>query len=233
MQDKDTKRLTRMTTILLQLQTRRLTTARSLAERFDVSLRTIYRDIRALEQAGVPVLTEEGKGYMLMEGYRIPPVSFTEEEAHALITAQKIIAGNSDTSLVAGYMKAVEKVRAVLRQPEKDSTELLLNRIAVAGAGATGSGSRHLSELQRALTRNLLTGIVYQKEGGEKGTHRMIEPFALLSTQGNWLLVAWCRLRVAFRMFRLDRMQSVQVLDEHFDAHQLTLEEYFAQTKEY
>ena len=78
MKDNDTKRLSRLTAILTQLQTKRLLTATALADKFGVSVRTIYRDIRALEQAGVPILTEDGKGYTLMEGYRIPPVMFTE-----------------------------------------------------------------------------------------------------------------------------------------------------------
>src|SRR6187402_3559676 len=96
MSDNDTKRLSRLTAILMLLQTKRLSTASELASRFMVSNRTIYRDIKALEQAGVPILTEEGKGYLLMEGYRIPPVMFTESEANALITAEQLILKNKD-----------------------------------------------------------------------------------------------------------------------------------------
>lgn len=86
-----TKRLSRLTAILTQLQTKRISTASELSSNFSVSNRTIYRDIKALEQAGVPILTEEGKGYCLMEGYRIPPVMFTDSEVNSLITAEKII----------------------------------------------------------------------------------------------------------------------------------------------
>ena len=88
MNDNDVKRLSRLTAILIQLQTKRLLTATQLADKFSVSIRTIYRDIRALEQAGVPIITEDGKGYTLMEGYRVPPVMFTEAQANALITAE-------------------------------------------------------------------------------------------------------------------------------------------------
>ena len=91
MNDNDTKRLSRLTAILTQLQTKRLLTSTILAEKFNVSVRTIYRDIRALEQAGVPILTDEGKGYYLMEGYKIPPVMFTEKQANALILAEQLI----------------------------------------------------------------------------------------------------------------------------------------------
>ena len=87
MNDNDIKRLSRLTAILTQLQTKRILTSTTLAEKFGVSIRTIYRDIKALEQAGIPILTEDGKGYSLMEGYRIPPVMFTENEANAIIGA--------------------------------------------------------------------------------------------------------------------------------------------------
>jgi predicted DNA-binding transcriptional regulator YafY len=82
----DTKRISRLTAIITQLQTKRLVTAPELASKFSVSVRTIYRDIRALEQAGIPIYVEEGKGYRIMEHYRLPPVMFTESEANALIT---------------------------------------------------------------------------------------------------------------------------------------------------
>src|SRR5690606_16931779 len=99
----DTKRLSRLAAILTILQTKRLLTASELAHKFSVSNRTIYRDIKALEQAGVPILTEDGKGYSLMEGYRIPPVMFTESEANALITAEQLILKNKDASFVKEY----------------------------------------------------------------------------------------------------------------------------------
>ncbi len=103
----DTKRLSRLTAILLQLQTKRLSTASEFAKKFTVSMRTIYRDIKALEQAGVPILTEDGKGYTLMEGYKIPPVMFTENEANALITAEQLVLKNKDASFIKDYSEAI------------------------------------------------------------------------------------------------------------------------------
>ena len=110
MNDNDTKRLSRLTAILIQLQSRRLITATILADKFNVSVRTIYRDIRALEQSGVPILTDDGKGYTLMEGYRIPPVTFTESEANALITAEQFVLKNKDTSFIKDYTEAISKI---------------------------------------------------------------------------------------------------------------------------
>src|ERR1700722_11514041 len=94
MKDNDTKRISRLIAILTQLQTKRILTSTTLAEKFGVSIRTIYRDIKALEHAGVPIFTEEGEGYSLMDGYRIPPVMFTESEASALVTAEQLVSRN-------------------------------------------------------------------------------------------------------------------------------------------
>ncbi len=93
MENNDTKRLSRLTAIITHLQTKRLITATELAKKFGVSVRTIYRDIKALEQAGVPVLTSEGKGYTFMDGYKIPPVMFSEAQANALILAEQLVLG--------------------------------------------------------------------------------------------------------------------------------------------
>src|ERR1700748_527364 len=110
--DNELKRLSRLTAILIQLQSSKLTTASNLAKKFDVSVRTIYRDIKALEQAGVPILTEEGKGYFLMDGYKVPPVMFTESEANALITAEQLVLKNKDASFVKEYSEAICKIKA-------------------------------------------------------------------------------------------------------------------------
>ena len=134
MNDNDIKRLPRLTAILTQLQTKRILTSTTLAEKFGVSVRTIYRDIRALEQAGVPILTEDGKGYSLMEGYRIPPVMFTENEANALITAEQLVLKNKDSSLIKEYTEAINKIKSILLYSTKDKAELLSNRIAVSPA---------------------------------------------------------------------------------------------------
>lgn len=226
MSDNDTKRLSRLTAIITQLQTKRLLTATELADKFSVSVRTIYRDIRALEQAGVPVFTEEGKGYSLMDGYRLPPVMFTEKQANALIVAEQLVLKNKDASFVKDYSEAIEKIKAVLAHPMKDKANLLAGRTRFSQNVGRDRSSNSLSDLQFALTNFCVTKMEYTNEVG-KTTSRLIEPFALLSTQENWLLLAWCRLRSDFRFFRLDRIKSLHVLGEKFEPHQMTLQEYF------
>jgi len=225
MNDNDVKRLSRLTAILIQLQTKRLLTATQLADKFSVSIRTIYRDIRALEQAGVPIITEDGKGYTLMEGYRVPPVMFTEAQANALITAEQLVLKNKDASFIKDYSEAIEKVKAVLRYSQKEKVNLLSERTRFNQNLNRERNSNNLSDLQFALTNFRLTKIEYTNEQN-KTTTRHIEPFALLSTE-NWLLVAYCRLRKEFRFFRLDRIKKLEVLPDKFEPHRMTLQEYF------
>ncbi|WP_445456411.1 helix-turn-helix transcriptional regulator [Flavobacterium sp. HNIBRBA15423] len=222
----NTKRLSRLTTILTQLQTKQLLTASELANKFSVSNRTIYRDIKALEESGVPILTEEGKGYYLMEGYRIPPVMFTESEANALITAEQLILKNKDTSFIKEYTEAINKIKSVLRYNTKEKANLLSNRVVFRYNTANDQTSNFLSTLQLALTNFTCSEINYVNEKNVI-TNRIIEPFALYNTQENWVLVAFCRLRKDFRAFRLDRIQYLKVLNEQFKPHKMTLQEYF------
>lgn len=225
MSDNDTKRLSRLTALLIQLQTKRLLTATTLAEKFNVSVRTIYRDIKALEQAGVPILTEDGKGYTLMEGYRVPPVMFTENQANALILAEKLVIKSKDSSFIKDYTEAVDKIKSVLNYNVKDKVNLLSQRTISGEDPEKRINSNNLSDLQIAITNFSLIEIEYTNENG-KSTVRVIEPFAIIRTE-NWLLIAWCRLRNEFRYFRLDRMQKMKTLPESFDPHNLTLMEFF------
>lgn len=226
MNDNDTKRLSRLNAILTQLQTKRISTAPQLAAKFSVSIRTIYRDIRALEQAGIPILTEEGKGYSIMEHYSIPPIMFTENQANALILAEQLVLKNKDASFIKDYTEAIDKIKAVLKHNLKDNVNLLAERTRFSQNINGERNSHNLSDLQFALTNFYLAKIAYTNEA-DSTTERLIEPFALLSTQENWLLVAWCRLRNEFRYFRLDRIKKLVILTEKFTPHKMTLQEYF------
>lgn len=222
----DLKRMARLTAILTQLQSKRLLTATELAENFSVSVRTIYRDIRTLEQAGVPIFTEEGKGYSIMDGYHIPPVMFSESEANALITAEQLIKQNKDASLIKSYSEAILKIKSVLRYTTKDKANLLAERVVFRQNLSNETTSNFLSLLQIALTNYTICRIRYTSESG-KETTRCIEPFALYSTQENWILIAFCRLRNEFRSFRLDRISQLITEKEQFEPHPMTLREYF------
>jgi predicted DNA-binding transcriptional regulator YafY len=230
--DNDTKRISRLTAILTQLQTKRLLTATKLAEKFGVTIRTIYRDIKALEQAGVPIFTEEGKGYSLIEGYRIPPVMFTEKEANALITAEQLVLANKDTSFVKDFTDAINKIRSVLPSSIKYKTELLSRHIVIKNNYEKDRSSHFLALFQIALTNYNPVLIKYNSVENKENSLRTIEPFFIYnSTTENWLIVAWCRMRKDFRTFRLDRILNIELLNETYRPHNMTIAKYFEDYK--
>lgn len=219
-------RLVRLTAIATQLQSKRMITAREIAEKHHVSIRTVYRDIKALEASGMPIIVEEGKGYTLMEGYKLAPVAFTQEEANALITSEHIISRNTDNSLSAHYKSALMKIKSILRYAQKEKTELLEGRLQIRSNPESQRTSNVLMQLQSALTNFQVAQIRYVSLEG-KESERRVEPFAIFSTQGNWILIAFCQLRNDFRYFRLDYIQYLELTEERFEPHQITLEQYF------
>ncbi|MEM9025170.1 MAG: HTH domain-containing protein, partial [Bacteroidota bacterium] len=170
-------RLSRLTAILLKLQTRPSVSVKALAEEFAVSTRTIYRDLEALEQSGVPVMAGEDGGYALVEGYNVPPVMFTEAEANALIIAEKIVAKTKDYSLINDLASAIDKVRSVLRNSEKDKAEFLSERTIIGKNWDNEVTSDLLADIKKALTNFNPIRIGYQR-ADETVSEREVEPFA-------------------------------------------------------
>lgn len=224
-------RLSRLTAIITQLQSKRMITASFLAEKHNVSVRTIYRDIRTLENSGIPIITVEGKGYSLMEGYQLPPVMFTENEANALITAEQIILKNKDNSFIENYSNAITKIKSVLRVSQKENTALLSQRIHFRTNTDNKKSSNYLMTIQSAITKFTLLEIEYESLQ-DNFTKRIVEPFAIYSTNDNWLLIAFCRLRNEFRVFRIDSIQKLIIQSETFEPHEMTLEQYFELCRE-
>jgi predicted DNA-binding transcriptional regulator YafY len=226
MEEKEKPRLSRLTAILTQLQSKRIITAKQLAEKHGVSVRTIYRDIRTLEKSGIPIVTEEGKGYSIMEGYHLPPVLFTEEEANALITIEQLAIKNKDQSLSDNVVSALEKIKAILRYSQKGNADLLADRVYFGGNNNEEKTSNNLMRIQSAITHYKVLEMVYASSKN-KHTIRHVEPFAIYSIHGDFLLVAFCRLRNDFRHFRIDFIEKLTPEDQTFKPHNMTIKEYF------
>ncbi|WP_067151459.1 helix-turn-helix transcriptional regulator [Pseudotamlana agarivorans] len=220
-------RLSRLTAIHLKLQSNLYVSVAQLSKEFKISKRTVYRDLLALEQANVPIVAIEGKGYTLMNGYKIPPVMFTEPEANALIFAEKMMSKTKDESLIKEFNNAISKVKAVLRNDEKIKADFLSNRTIIGKNWENKKTSNYLSIIQSALTNFNVLKIAYKKETDIQPIIRSIEPFAIYhSFSEDWIVVAWCRLRNEFRNFRIDRIKTIISLPENFTPHQMTMEEY-------
>jgi len=207
-------RLDRLTSILIQLQAKRLTTAREIAKRFEVTNRTIYRDIQTLRLAGVPIGEEEGKGYFLVEGYRLPPVMFTMEEARALLTTSKVLNYHSEDSLKQNYESALFKIKSVLSLKDKDKLEFLNARIGFQKPWAPIS--LYLDTIQHAITESVKLKIAYQTRGEELLKDRTIHPCAVYFSGAVWSTIAFCELRQEIREFRLDRIKELKIQQTHF-----------------
>jgi predicted DNA-binding transcriptional regulator YafY len=227
MPENEISRLSRLTAIITLLQSKKLITASFISKKFSISVRTVYRDIRSLEEAGVPIRTEEGKGYSLIEEYALPPVMFSEDEASALITADQFVSKNKDASFVKNYSDALIKIKALLKHAAKDKAEFLSQRIVFRQNATRQITSNYLSSLQLAITNYRLIKMWYHSENSDKPVERTIEPFGLYSTNENWILVAYCQLRKENRAFRLDRIRELKLLDMTFKPHNFTLQDYF------
>lgn len=226
MEEKEKPRLARLTAIITQLQSKRLITANYLAEKHKVSIRTIYRDIRTLEKSGIPIVTEEGKGYSIMEGYHLPPVLFTEDEANALITVEQLVLNNKDQSFSDNVSSAVEKIKSILRYSQKGNADLLSDRVYFGGNVDREKSSNNLMKIQSAIINFKVLKVDYVSSQNKRTT-RNIEPFAIYSINGNFLLIAFCRLREDFRAFRIDYIENLSAQTDTFTPHDMTLQKYF------
>lgn len=125
------KKFDRVTSILIYLQTKSVVTAKELATRFEVSERTVYRDLRSLENAGVPIGAEAGVGYFLEKSYRLPPVAFTREEGASLLLGAKMLESRVDAATSEEYRTALDKIRSVMESEDQHYLNAIDNSIAV------------------------------------------------------------------------------------------------------
>jgi len=212
-------RIDRLHAILTHLQSKKRVTAQEMADRFNISLRTVYRDVKALDESGVPVIGEAGTGYSIMEGYRLPPVMFSQEEASALLLGAKLAEQFTDGSVKRHFNAALYKIKAVLRSTDKEYVDSLTDHIAILNrrAPAIESSQQCLSLLQQAIVNRRVVYLNYHSPLTEETTQRDIEPFGLIFYSSAWHLLAWCRMRNGYRDFRLSRMLNVTLRDETFD----------------
>lgn len=225
-------RIDRISAILIQLQSRRVVKAADIANRFNISLRTVYRDVKTLEEAGIPLIGEAGVGYSIVDGYRLPPVMFTKEEATAFLTAGKLAESLTDTSTARHHETAMYKVRAVLKTTEKELLEGMDDRIEVLKRTHTANSiaNDHIQDILNSLSKKHVLALRYFAQHSQEHTKRYIEPVGIFYLDGYWHLIGWCRLRQAYRDFRTDRIKNLEVTQEHFNSNHPTLKDYIAQT---
>ncbi|TXK44281.1 YafY family transcriptional regulator [Pontibacter qinzhouensis] len=221
-------RFDRIVAILIHLQSGRVVKAQELADRFQVSLRTIYRDVRSLEAAGVPIAGEAGVGYCILEGYRLPPVMFTREEAGSFVAAEKLMQKFSDKTLGTYYQSAMYKVKSVLRGNAKDRVAALEAQIWVNSTQEIFNEDvpDALDVLLDGMADKKQVALLYKTLSSETPTNRIIEPIGLFNENNYWYVMGYCLLRKDYRQFRTDRMLAIKRTDTPFTKEHGSIDQY-------
>ena len=213
-------RTDRLLGIVLELQRREHCRAEDLAQTFEVSVRTIYRDIQALNEAGVPIVSAPNWGYSLMEGYFLPPVAFTGDEAVMLLLGAKFMAQNFDEKYQLAALSASQKIEAVLKPELRKEIDYLRKNISFVSQAPfiNHPPEKDLPIIRRAIIEQKTIAFTYHKRyGKEKITTRNIDPHSLYNLHGVWTVAGYCHLRKDWRLFRLNRIEDLQVLPKTFE----------------
>ena len=208
------ERLFQLVTLLRSRRT--AITAEAIAERMEVSPRTVYRDVQALVLSGVPIDGEPGVGYLIRPGDHLPPLMFDADELQALMVGSRMVQAFTDRELGAAAKRAEQKIRSVLTEPLKQRAERQPYRIPLVASDdnlrETHGRLRRACEMRRKLRT------IYIDELGER-TERIIWPLGMIGWSGSkWTLLAWCELRLDYRNFRFDRFEALEELAESYPA---------------
>ena len=206
-------RTDRLVSLVMLLQSRQVMTAADMAAHFEITERTIYRDLAALAEGGVPILGEPGVGYSLMRGYKLPPVMFTSEEAAALVTGGMLAEQMTDRSVRGPMRTALAKLTAILPAAQQNLAHRL--REAMSVQSQKPDGSVPLSHIQSATAARQVLRLTYSDATRGQTTERDVEPLGLVHSLDQWHLIAWCRLRSDIRDFRVNRIVHCQPQPEH------------------
>ena len=207
------RRADRLFQIVQLIRSRRLTTAAQLSERLEISQRSVYRDIAALQAQGVPIEGEAGVGYRMRRGFELPPLMFTVREAEALVASVRVAQSRIDTELAARAEDALAKILGALPAAERIAAETL--SIYAMSVGPDNATRLRLAQLRQATDAKFKIGLEYL-DLKDATSRRVVRPLACFYWGEVWTLAAWCEQREDFRNFRVDRIRTLDVLDERF-----------------
>lgn len=213
-------RIDRLTAIIIKLQSRRRTTAEDISEHFNISSRTVFRDLRALGEAGIPIGHEPDQGYYIIDGYYLPPIMFTKEEASTILLAGKFVDQQADKVVTDNFNKALLKIKSVLKHTEKSFLEDLDNHISVIKPPiprSPNTSNFFLTEIKSALVSHSVLSFDYYSNYNDSTTTRTVEPMGLCHYTNHWHLIAYCHLRESVRDFRTDRIMKLKLNNDVFD----------------
>ncbi len=212
-----TKRFDRILNIFFLLQSKSAVTLQELTDRFGTSERTIYRDLKSLESAGIPVVNEIGSGYSIMEGFRMQPSRFSQEEIVSLMVAEKMMQKHETQFIKQHFDAALIKIKSSFRFHQKNDLLHLEDKLYF---NENIKSNDYLPDVLDVLLNGILkkkvAGIHYIKRDDEKTTARQIDPIGVFYESSNWYVLAYCHLRKGYRNFRLDRIKKIFLSAENF-----------------
>ncbi|TXH77253.1 MAG: YafY family transcriptional regulator [Lysobacteraceae bacterium] len=207
------RRADRLFRLVQLIRGRRLTTAAFISQRFGVSLRSVYRDISVLQAQGVPIEGEAGVGYRMRQGFDLPPLMFTAQEAQALVASVRVAQPRIDQALAASAEDALSKILGVLPAVERAAADSL--SIFAPPVGPDVETRARLLRVREAIDGRCKLDIDYVDLGGRISA-RVVRPLGCFFWGEVWTLAAWCESRSDFRNFRVDRLSRVDVTTERF-----------------
>jgi predicted DNA-binding transcriptional regulator YafY len=208
-------RIDRLFGILTLLQSKRYVTGEKIAEKYGISVRSVYRDIRALNEQGIPVSFEAHRGYFIVNGYFLQPVSFSTEEANALLLMESVVSAFTDKSIQHNYSSALTKIKSVLRSSQKDSIEKLAENIKLQVPVCFAQNFDYMTRIQQAISSQKILEIGYTNKQEEVSVRKM-EPIGLIFYALSWHLIGWCHNKKDYRDFRVSRILRLRCTDESF-----------------
>jgi predicted DNA-binding transcriptional regulator YafY len=212
-----TKRFDRILQLFFLLQSKSVVTAEELQKRFEISLRTIYRDLKALEMAGIPIVNEPGSGYSIMEGFRLQPSRFSQEEILSLMVAEKVMQKHETEFVKKHFEAALIKIKSSFQVHQKKDFLHLEDTVHLKNDFKSNDYLPNIIDvLLNSTLKKKITRIDYLKSSDVYPVGRSVEPIGIFYEHGFWYLLAYCHLRKDYRNFRLDRIKKVSVLEENF-----------------
>ena len=201
-------RIDRLSAILVMLQSSNLVRPKHISERFGIGIRTVYRDIRALEESGIPIAGDSRLGYSLVDGFKLPPLMFTDKEAFAFLIVDKLAEKFTDSGLQESYKSGISKIRAVMNIAEKEIitvTDPKIGHLDFHSPVQINSQVK-LQELLSSISKHEKIEITYISQSKNEETIRLIDPIGIFFSMANWYLVAFCNTRNDYRTFKVNRI---------------------------
>lgn len=227
-------RIDRLSAILNLLQSSTVVKPRQIADRFDISIRTVYRDLKSLEETGVPIAGDSRTGYSLVEGYKLPPLMFSQEEAFAFLAAERLVDRFTDSGLKESYQSGIDKIKAVMRLAEKTTIEDFDNKVTTLNFQHTGDSDSHnsLQILMDATAKRKKVRITYFSYHKQAISERLVDPIGIFFSMSSWYFIAFCNEKEDYRTFRVSRIREIILTEEDFSLKHPSLDSFLKTLKD-